>query len=232
MFDWENYCFLVSGGSRGLGRELVLKLSAKGATVGVIARSEEALRSLRSQNERIHVFPGSITDEKLVSKAIEELQNTDKQFYGFIHCAANLALGSVSNYSVEDFEDVVLTQLKGAFLLAKNSYESLVHSNEGVMIFIGSTLSHDSTIDSSLYVMAKHGLEGFAKALNDDLFGTNVRVIMLCPDDLDTSFIPGGPPHPSRAISVSELSELILELIPPKGNLHVFHVEFRGLPKK
>ncbi len=231
MFKWNKMSFLVSGGSRGLGRQVAISLAKKGSLVGIISRTVPYDIPEDVSSYIVH-FQGSITDEDLIKEAFNWLLKRDRQFYGFVHCAANLALGEVNYFKTDDYSLIIDTQLKGAFLLTKIVYEYLKHNNEGIMIFIGSILSHESTIDSSLYVMAKHGLEGFAKAIRDDLFWSKIRVYMVCPDDLNTSFIPKGPPHPSRVIDVKELSSFIISLIPPKNTFYPFHLEIRGIPKE
>ncbi len=224
---WEEHSFLVVGSSSGLGRALARQIALRGGKVVALARSREKLKSL-SKEPNVHLYSGDVRDEATVKKAIEYCESL-RPLYGVIHSAGNLHLGHITEKKEKHYREIVDTQLLGAFWLAKFSVPLLMKRNEGVLIFIGSSLAHESCPDSSLYIAAKHGLLGLAKALEQDLFSTNIRVTVVCPSDLKTDFIPGGPPHPFSAIDPIDLAEFLIYIIPQKSNLWMKHIDIQGL---
>ena len=224
---WSEYSFLIAGGSSGLGKEFARLIAKRGGTVIALARSKEKLESL-STDPNIHSYSGDIREETTIKEAIEYCESL-KPLFCVIHCAGILHLGDVVENEENHYHDIVDTQLLGALWLAKFSIPLFRKRNEGLLMLVGSSLAHETGPDSSLYIAAKHGLLGFAKALEQDLFGTNIRITVVCPSDLKTDFIPGGPPHPYSAISPTDLAEFLISLIPPKSNLWIKHIDIQGL---
>ncbi len=224
---WNNYSFLVAGGSSGLGKELVKQIAERGGTVVALARSEEKLEAL-VKGPNTHIYPGDIRDESTVKKVIEYCEAL-KPLYCVIHSASNLHLGPITAKEEKHYRETVDTQLLGALWLSKFSVPLFRKRNEGILLFIGSSLAHEAGPDSSLYITSKHGLIGFTRALEQDLFGTNIRVSVVCSSDLNTDFIPGGLPHPFSAIDPVDLAKFLISIIPPRSNLWIKHIDIQGL---
>lgn len=178
---------VVTGASRGLGRYFAEELAEAGARVGVLARSEDALRSLASQPESSGspVIPAAcdVADERSITDALSQVASV---FGGIDSIIINAGEAPPSrrghNVALESWHRALQVNLTGALLTARAAYPYLRTSQRGArIVMIGSIMSRQPRPGISPYAASKAGLEGLARALAVDWAPDGINVKALAP---------------------------------------------------
>jgi 3-oxoacyl-[acyl-carrier protein] reductase len=156
---------LISGGEGALARALVREFDARGAAVRAPGRAAMDVRS-EAQVDAFFAKGGRL--DVLVANA------------GLTRDAAVVGLGAAA------FDEVVETNLRGAFLCARAALKPMLAQRSGHILFIGSRAARHGTRGQSLYAAAKAGLVGLAQSLAREYGGRNIRCNVVLPGFLET----------------------------------------------
>lgn len=179
---------LVTGASKGLGKALAEILYAEGASLALVARDQNSLKDFVSKmdSKKILMLAGDINDEAFVKDFIKKV--TLK--YGKIDCLVNNA-GIFNNQSIEsievkDFDELMGTNLKAVFLMCKTVLPIMKSRKSGLIINVGSKISHNSNIapNKVAYATSKYALEGFSLSLGKELEKWGIKVTCVMPATL------------------------------------------------
>jgi NADP-dependent 3-hydroxy acid dehydrogenase YdfG len=186
---------VVTGASRGIGRATAILLAKAGARVVATARSEDNLKSLRSEIESasgvVTIVPGDatcITDvERVVATAIN--------IYGQINILVNNAgigiLGRLVDTSLEDFDRQVAANLRSVFLYSRLTVPHLIAAGGGNLVNIASISGLKGFAGASTYVATKFAAIGFSRSLDIELGPLGIKVTAICPAGVDTDWAIG-----------------------------------------
>ncbi len=182
---------IVTGAGRGIGRAVALGLAQEGARVVVnYSRSAEAANDVVQQiadagGEAVAV-QGDVANlaqvDALVGAAIERWGRVDI----LINNAGITRDKLILRMTEADWDAVVDTNLKGAFLCAKAVAPRMVKQRSGVIVNIGSVLGTVGGAGQVNYSASKAGLVGLTKSLAKELGGRNVRVNAIAPGFIET----------------------------------------------
>ena len=176
---------LVTGGSRGIGRDIALRLAAEGANVAVCARNEEAASATAAEIGRAGV--GSLSRGVDVSDAgqVKDLVTAAIGEFGALNILVNNAGIARDNLTLRlqeaDWDAVLETNLKGAFLCSKAAARSMMKAREGRIINISSVVGIAGHPGQPNYAASKAGLIGFTKSLARELAPRNITVNAVAP---------------------------------------------------
>lgn len=182
----EDEAIVVTGASRGLGRELALRFSREGARVALVARDEESLAEVAAEApEETLVAPGDVTD----GDRMREVVNATLDAFGRVDTLVNNA--GIGLLSVEDggrplaeipedrWQQIVDVDLTGVFRCSRLVLPAMVEQERGNVVNISSGLGRRAAPGYAPYVASKFGLEGLTKttALDYDEAGINVNAL-------------------------------------------------------
>lgn len=183
---------LVTGGSRGIGREVALTLADRGASVAVnYARREDAARTVC---EEIHAAGGraiavgfDVADDDSVKAGIDSITSE----LGNLHILVNNAGISIDALLMrareEDWQRTMDVNLKGAFTCAKHCSRQLLRAkSSGRIINLSSVIGERGNAGQSMYAASKAGLIGLTKSLAREFAGRGVTVNAVTPGYIDT----------------------------------------------
>lgn len=176
---------LVTGGSRGIGRAIALRLAAEGANVAVCARNEEAASATAAEVARAGV--GSLSRGVDVSDAgqVKDLVAATIAEFGAVDILVNNAGIARDNLTLRlqeaDWDAVLEINLKGAFLCCKAAARSMMKAREGRIINISSVVGLAGNAGQPNYAASKAGLLGFTKSLARELAPRNITVNAVAP---------------------------------------------------
>lgn len=187
---------IVSGGARGIGRAVVMELAKNGATVAFnyLSASEKAealCREVRELGLQCIAYQVDITDYKEVRAMVDRVEETLGPVDIVINNAGIIADGALVTMSLENWHNVINTNLNGTFNLTKSAITSFMKRRTGVIINIASIAGVYGNPRQTNYSAAKAGIIGFTKALAKEVAGYGVRVNAVAPGFIATDMTKG-----------------------------------------
>ncbi len=189
MTELRGQTALVTGGGRGIGRAVCLELAKAGANVIIAARHESEIRETEKMVKQVGgkamAVQADIRNEEdvrnLVSKTMEKFGRLDI----LVNNAGVAYRKPVEETSVEEYEKIMDTNVKGLFLCTKHAIPHISKSNDGKIINISSEAGQHGISELSVYSASKFAVSGFTEALASELSG-RAKVYCLCPGAVDT----------------------------------------------
>ncbi len=182
---------VVTGSSRGIGREIAVTLAAKGATVivnynGSAAKAEEAVNEIREAGGQAEAVQCNVSDFNQSAELIQYVIKT----YGRIDILVNNAGITRDNLlmkmSEEEFDAVVDTNLKGAFNCIRHASRQMLKQRSGRIINISSISGIMGNAGQANYSASKAGIIGLTKAVARELASRGITVNAIAPGFIDT----------------------------------------------
>lgn len=217
----------ITGGTKGIGFGIAQVLLKHGIKVAVSGRkqedAEEAARILSDDDTKVFGIASDVKNFEDQKTAVSEIV---KKFGRLDYVIANAGLGifkPVDEMSLEDWNDMIDTNLTGVFHTMKASIDELKKS-EGYFISIASLAGANFFEKGSGYNASKFGVVGFTQAAMIDLRKYNIKVSTIMPGSVSTYF-NGNEPSDKDAwkIQPEDLGELVVD---------IFKMNPRALPSK
>ena len=181
-----NNIVIITGGTSGLGLELVKEALNRGYFVCNLARNREKMVELDSEfKENYKGFIGDVSDEEFVKKSIKEInQLGDISF--LINCAEKACFKKAPLYESKDI-DISLTGLKGMILCTTEVLKVKEEQNLKI-INIMSSAALKGNKNETVYCATKWGERGYTESLKAEYKGTSVKIIGVYPGGMNTDF--------------------------------------------
>jgi 3-oxoacyl-[acyl-carrier protein] reductase len=182
---------LVTGGSRGIGREIVRTFLKNGADVYYISRSpgdsREELAALAEELGRgVTYKEGNVGDEDTISRVVGEVLEESGGLDILVNNAGMTRDGLIFRMSSGDWNDVLTVNLTSAFYICKLVARSMIKRRAGSIINVTSIVGITGNAGQTNYSAAKAGLIGFTKSLAREVAGRSVRVNAIAPGYIET----------------------------------------------
>ena len=196
---------IVTGGSRGIGRAICLELARRGGNVvfsyaGNSAAAEETLNQLRAMGVKAIALQGDVADAQaakaLVDAAVKELGGLDI----LVNNAGITRDGLAMTLKEEDFDAVVATNLKGAFLCAKAVARPMMRARYGRIVNLTSVVALRGNPGQVNYCASKAGLIGMTKSLAKELGSRGITVNAVAPGYIQTDMTADMPDAAKEAM--------------------------------
>lgn len=189
---FERKVALITGGAKGIGLGIARAFAREGAVVALVdideASGHKVEQELAAQGTRARFFPCDVGQ----SQAIQSTVNAALRTFGRIDVLVNNAGthngGGLEACSEEDWDFLINTNLRSAFLLTKYALPALKESR-GSVINMGSMVGLVGQKDAVAYVASKGGLIAMTKALALDLGPYGIRVNAICPGFVRTPLL-------------------------------------------
>ena len=183
---------LVTGGSRGIGREVCLALAARGARVAVnCAGNVEAAREVVERCLELgapdaFVVQANVADPDQVQQMVEQVTGRWGGVDILVNNAGITRDNLILRLTEQDFEAVLDTNLKSAFLCCKEAARRMVRQRYGRIVNLSSVVALRGNAGQTNYAASKAGLIGLTKSLARELAARNVTVNAVAPGFIDT----------------------------------------------
>jgi NAD(P)-dependent dehydrogenase (short-subunit alcohol dehydrogenase family) len=181
---------LITGGSSGIGLACARELTARGASVVLLARGEEGLRRAAGTITPPPATVGAdVTDVQALRAAIDRAAHLLGGLDVVIANAGAAAVGPFMQMSSDDVHRTINITLLGMLNTAQVALPHLQHS-AGRLVVVGSIAGHIPTPWLASYTAAKHGVRGFVRTLSAELraLGSPATVALVAPGPVDTPF--------------------------------------------
>ncbi|MEE9302095.1 MAG: SDR family NAD(P)-dependent oxidoreductase [Alphaproteobacteria bacterium] len=196
LFSLRGHRALVTGASGGLGRHFALTLARAGADVAVTARRADKLEAVAGEIEKLGVRAAAVEMDVTLQASVEQGVAAAEGALGSLDLLVNNAGVAVSKPAleadVEDWDFVLDTNLKGAYLVAREVARRMVaHERGGVIVNNASAIALKVMKGLASYAASKAGLVQLTQSLALELARYDIRVNALCPGYFATDINKG-----------------------------------------
>lgn len=205
---------IVTGGSRGIGREIVKALARE--NIKVIAnynnsedKAIELKKELKLENINIDIVKADVSKRSDVCKLVEYTLNKYKKIDILINNAGISEYKLFTDETDDDWNRVINTNLYSAFAMSQEVIPNMIHNKNGCIINISSVWGMVGGSLEVIYSVSKAGLDGLTKALAKELGPSNIRVNSIAPGIINTDM--------NKRLSDNEINNLKEEI--PLGKL-------------
>jgi 3-oxoacyl-[acyl-carrier protein] reductase len=198
---------LVTGGSRGIGREIAVALAEAGAKVGVVARSEsgaaDTAGSLPGEGHR--GYGCDVSDSEAVNALVKRVEEEIGDLAILVNNAGVTRDNVLMRLKDEDWDTVVDTNLKGAFNTIRAVSRGMMKRRAGRIVNITSVVGITGNKGQSNYAASKAGLIGLTKAVAKELASRGVLVNAVAPGYIETD-MTSDLPEQARTVLMEQIA--------------------------
>ncbi len=182
----EGKVAIVTGGSRGIGRAISLRLAAMGALVYInfVSRpdaAEETKALIEQAGGKVRIMAFDVADAEQIQAAFKKIVDEAGRLDILINNAGITRDGLVARMKESDWDSVLDTNLKGAFFCAKAASKTMMKQRWGRIVNISSVIGFAGNAGQVNYAAAKAGLIGMTKAMARELASRNITVNSVAP---------------------------------------------------
>ncbi|NLZ16477.1 MAG: 3-oxoacyl-ACP reductase FabG [Desulfobulbaceae bacterium] len=177
---------LVTGGSRGIGRAICVRLAQMGVTVGINyvsnpTAADATLQLVQEAGGQGFLAPFNVADTAAVQEQIKSILDTHGRIDILVNNAGITRDGLMARMKEDDWDSVLDTNLKGAFFCSKAVTRSMMKQKWGRIINIASVVGCVGNSGQANYSAAKAGLIGLTKSMARELASRNITVNCVAP---------------------------------------------------
>jgi 3-oxoacyl-[acyl-carrier protein] reductase len=190
MVSVQGRIALVTGASQGIGQACALELARAGATVALAARNQEKLAEVAKEIEaaggQAAVFTLDIASEESIKAAVKEVLASFGKVEILVNNAGITRDGLMLRMKRADWDDVLSTNLTGAFLLTQAVLSPMLKNRWGRIIQISSVVGRTGQAGQVNYAASKAGLIGLTRAMAREVASRGITVNAVAPGYIET----------------------------------------------
>lgn len=216
----KNPTIFVSGGGRGIGREVCRKFAGHGATVIAVSRTEKELAETKESIERdggtCHNFTLDVTDGRATNDLVRALVKEHGRLDGVVNCAGVAPVTDIEGLDDATWDKIIAVNMRGTFNTTRAVWASM-KSGGGVIINISSVASVDPFPGLTAYGAAKAWVNTWTKGMANEGKPHDIRVFAVAPGAVDTRMLREAfPDYPtSEALEPGEIANVVYALAQP-----------------
>jgi len=226
---------LVTGGSRGIGRAIALKLASLGAKVAICGRDAAKLAeteaALRKQGATSAAITADVTKAAEIVLLIEHVQTTVGPIGLLVNNAGMGIFGPVHEKSEEEWDRLMNTNLKSVFLVSRAVIPGMIARGGGDIINISSLAGKNVFAGGGIYCASKWGLQGLSGCMAEELRDRGIRVSTVCPGSVATEFSGRGPKDASKVLKPEDVAHAVAMIATQREQSFVSEVQLRPVRK-
>lgn len=178
---------VVTGASRGIGREVARTLAQSGnIVIANYNKSEELAQSLKNENSNIDIYKADVSKRQEVKQMIDYVVNKYGKIDALINNAGISENKLFTDVTDEDWQNVINTNLYSAFCVTQEVVPNMIHNKKGCIINISSVWGIVGASCETVYSITKAGIDSMTKSLAKELGPSNIRVNSIAPGIIDT----------------------------------------------
>jgi len=229
---------LITGGTRGIGRAIALRLARLGASVAICGRDTQALAAtdaeLKKSGSPVHSQIADVSRSDDVTALIDITQATLGPISILVNNAGIGLFGPAHEKTEADWDRVLNTNLKSVFLVSSAVAPSMIQRGAGDIINISSLAGRNAFAGGGIYCASKWGLQGLSACMAEDLREHGIRVSIICPGSVATGFSSGsarGPKDPSKVLSPEDVAHAVEMIVTQSSQSFLSEIHLRPVRK-
>ncbi|MDP2790168.1 MAG: 3-oxoacyl-[acyl-carrier-protein] reductase [Rectinemataceae bacterium] len=172
---------IVTGASRGIGAAIAERFRAEGAKVYALSRGAPQAAA------DDHWLACDVADEASIEKAVATVLEKEGRIDVLVNNAGITRDGLLMRMKTQDWDEVLDTNLKSAFLLSRSVLRTMLKQRDGCILNVSSVVGISGNGGQTNYSASKAGLIGFTKSLAREVASRNLRVNAIAPGYIETS---------------------------------------------
>ncbi len=226
---------LVTGGSRGIGRAIAMKLASLGADVAICGRDaaklEEAAAALRAFGGRAESFRADVTKASEVAELVRNVEAKLAPIKILVNNAGMGLFGPVHEKTEEEWDRLMNANLKSVFLVSRAVVPGMIRNAGGDIINISSLAGKNVFAGGGVYCASKWGVQGLSGCMAEELREHGIRVSTICPGSVATEFSGRGPKDATKVLRPEDVAHAVAMLATQGEQSFLSEVQLRPLWK-
>ena len=226
---------IITGASRGIGLAIARRLGRLGARLALCSRSaaavEQAAAALRGEGMDARGWSADVSDANSVRHFAASVRQELGDASVLVNNAGVGVFEPVQDLAEADWDRVLGTNLKGAYLMSREIAPRMILHKRGHIIHIASLAGKNTFAGGSAYCASKWGLRGLAGSMGEDLRPHGIRVSTIFPGTVHTDFSPHPGKDPARMLQPDDVAHVVEMLLLQAPQSFVSEVDLRPSQK-
>jgi 3-oxoacyl-[acyl-carrier protein] reductase len=189
---------LVTGGGRGIGSAVAVRLANEGANVAISYRSndataEEAAEEVRAAGVLCEIFKGDVASPEDVDALFKGVGETLGQVEILVNNAGLTRDNLMMRMKEGEFDEVLRTNLKGTYLCTRAALRPMIRARWGRIVNVSSVVGLVGNAGQANYAASKAGIIGFTKSVAREVAGRGITANVVAPGYVETELTRGLP---------------------------------------
>jgi len=226
---------LVTGGNRGIGKAIALRLASLGSAVAICGRDESTLGTtateLAALGVPVHSQQANVTRAAEVSALVQQTESVLGPIAILVNNAGMGLFGPVQEKSEADWDTLLDTNIKSVFLASRAVIPGMIQRKSGDIINISSLAGKSVFAGGGIYCASKWALQGLSGCMAEDLRGYGIRVSTVCPGSVATEFSGRGRKDASRVLTADDVAHAVAMIATQGPQSFLSEVQLRPISK-
>ena len=186
-----NKVIIVTGASRGIGREIAKGLAKKGYTIiANYNKTEQQIlelqKELEKENIKIDIFKADVSKRNEAKELVENTINKYGKIDVLINNAGISQIKEFTQITDEDWNNMINTNLNSVFYMTQETCKNMIHNKKGCIINISSIWGVEGASCEVHYSVSKAGIDAMTKSLAKEMGPSNIRINSIAPGFINT----------------------------------------------
>ena len=227
---------LITGGGRGIGAAIALRLASLGATTIVcgrtLARLQHTAGQIRSAGGQSEALACDVADWNSVAALAQRVQKT----FGRLDILVNNAGigtfgGPLHTMPIDKWDAMFNTNLRGVFYMVRAFAPMMISGGGGDIVNISSIAGKNAVPNAAAYSASKWGLNGLTYSVAEELRGHKIRVAVVCPGSTHTEFGAHEGKSPEKMLMAEDVAHTVEMLVTQRPQAFISEVVLRPAQK-
>lgn len=231
----EDRVALITGASRGIGLAIARHFARLGAKLAICGRDARSLDSaaaeLRREGVTVSAVPADVTRPSDLAALVQKTESAAGPIDILVNNAGIGSFAPVQEASESDWDAVLNTNLKAAFLLSKAVASGMIRRRRGHIINIGSLAGKNTFAGGAVYCSSKWGLLGLTGCMAEDLRPYGIRVSAICPGSVATEFSPHTGRDTSKMLRPEDVAHAVATIVTQAPQSFISEIDLRPTQK-
>lgn len=212
----EEKIAIVTGAASGIGKAVSLALTDQGAVVAVvdirIDQAQKVVTEIEALGGKAIAIQADVSQESAVENAVQQTKAAFGKIDILVNNAAIEILTPMVSVTVEQWDQVINTNLRGAFLFTKAALQEMLAQGGGTIVNIGSVDGTRGRANGAAYAASKAALIAFTESLADEMAKYNIRANILCPAGVNTAMwrVTHSQVDPLSVLQPEDVAEMVV----------------------
>jgi 3-oxoacyl-[acyl-carrier protein] reductase len=227
---------VVTGGGRGIGAAIAMKLAQMGATAVVCGRTRKIIdgsaEQIRKAGGKAEAIPCDVSDWPSVAALAQQVQ----QKFGRLDILVNNAgIGGFNSplhaLPLETWDAILKTNLRGVFHTIRAFAPMMIAGGGGDIVNISSLAGKNALPNGAAYAASKWGLNGLSYSVAEELRQHKIRVSVVCPGSTHTELSPHAGKSADKMLHAEDIAHAVAMLVTQRPNSFVSEILIRPTQK-